>query len=54
MLDVVCVVWLVECFFSVRIFASDWVEGGTIGDDVVAIACVLKVHGCDIVDVFMG
>ncbi|SLN25892.1 bifunctional salicylyl-CoA 5-hydroxylase/oxidoreductase [Oceanibacterium hippocampi] len=39
---------------SVRLSATDWVEGGLTGDDSVAIARLLKAHGCDIVDVSTG
>ena len=39
---------------SVRVSATDWVEGGLTGADSVAIARLLKAHGCDIVDVSAG
>jgi anthraniloyl-CoA monooxygenase len=39
---------------SVRISATDWVEGGFDGDDAVAFARRLKEAGCDIVDVSTG
>jgi anthraniloyl-CoA monooxygenase len=39
---------------SVRISATDWVPGGFDGDDAVAVATMLKAHGCDIVDVSAG
>jgi anthraniloyl-CoA monooxygenase len=39
---------------SVRISATDWAPGGFDGDDAVALACALKEHGCDIVDVSTG
>ncbi|MBI1778023.1 MAG: bifunctional salicylyl-CoA 5-hydroxylase/oxidoreductase [Proteobacteria bacterium] len=39
---------------SVRISATDWVPGGFDGADAVAVARLLKAHGCDIVDVSAG
>jgi anthraniloyl-CoA monooxygenase len=39
---------------SVRISASDWVEGGFDGDQAVAFAAMLLEAGCDIVDVSTG
>ena len=39
---------------SVRISATDWVEGGFSPDDAVAFARMLQEHGCDIVDVSSG
>jgi len=39
---------------SVRISATDWVPGGFDADDAVAFACMLREHGCDIVDVSSG
>ena len=40
---------------SVRISATDWVDdGGLTGDDAVEIAKILKVHGCDVIDVSAG
>lgn len=40
---------------SVRISATDWVgENGITGPDAVAIAKMLKTHGCDLVDVSAG
>ena len=39
---------------SVRISATDWVEGGFDGDDAVAFARRLVEAGCDIVDVSTG
>ena len=39
---------------SVRISATDWVDGGFDGDDAVDLARALKGHGCDIVDVSTG
>jgi anthraniloyl-CoA monooxygenase len=46
--------WPAERPMSVRISATDWVEGGFDGDDAVAFAALLKVAGCDIVDVSTG
>ncbi len=39
---------------SVRISATDWVEGGFTPDDAVAFARMLAEHGCDIIDVSSG
>ena len=39
---------------SVRISATDWVDGGFNGDDAVALAALLLRAGCDIVDVSTG
>jgi anthraniloyl-CoA monooxygenase len=38
----------------VRISASDWADGGIDLDASVAIASLLKAHGCDLVHVVMG
>ncbi|MBV9422227.1 MAG: bifunctional salicylyl-CoA 5-hydroxylase/oxidoreductase [Solirubrobacterales bacterium] len=47
-------VWPAEKPMSVRISATDWVEGGFGPDDAVAFAAMLRAHGCDIVDVSSG
>ncbi|HEX2153094.1 MAG TPA: FAD-dependent monooxygenase [Acidimicrobiia bacterium] len=39
---------------SVRISATDWAEGGTTGDDAVAIARMFADRGVDIIDVSTG
>lgn len=39
---------------SVRISATDWVEGGFEGDDAVAFSAELKDRGCDLIDVSTG
>jgi anthraniloyl-CoA monooxygenase len=39
---------------SVRISATDWVEGGFDGDDAVGFASALKERGCDLIDVSSG
>src|SRR3954449_11875957 len=46
--------WPAEKPLSVRISATDWVDGGFDGDDAVAFARRLKQAGCDIVDVSTG
>jgi anthraniloyl-CoA monooxygenase len=46
--------WPERLPMSVRISASDWVDGGFDGDDAVAFARMLAEHGCDIVDVSSG
>ena len=52
--DAVRSVWPEHKPISVRISATDWVEGGFDGDDAVALARELKSHGCDIIDVSTG
>jgi len=47
-------VWPDEKPMSVRISAVDWASGGMEPDDAVAVAQLLKSHGCDIVDVSAG
>jgi anthraniloyl-CoA monooxygenase len=47
-------VWPGEKPMSVRISATDWVEGGFDGDDAVAFARALKDLGCDLIDVSTG
>ncbi len=47
-------VWPAQKPMSVRISATDWVEGGFGPDDAVAFARMLRDHGCDIVDVSSG
>jgi anthraniloyl-CoA monooxygenase len=47
-------VWPSEKPMSVRISAVDWAPGGMEPDDAVAVAEMLKAHGCDVVDVSAG
>ena len=47
-------VWPEDRPMSVRISATDWVEGGFTPDDAVAFARMLQEHGCDVVDVSSG
>ena len=47
-------VWPPERPMSVRISAVDWVPGGLQPEDAVDIARLLRLHGCDIVDVSAG
>jgi anthraniloyl-CoA monooxygenase len=47
-------VWPEDKPMSVRISATDWVDGGFDGDDAVAFAQRLRYAGCDIVDVSTG
>ena len=47
-------VWPDDKPMSVRISAHDWVEGGLVPEDAVAVAAAFKAHGCDIVDVSSG
>jgi anthraniloyl-CoA monooxygenase len=54
-LDAVRAAWPEDRPISVRISASDWVaEGGQTVEESVALARMLKAHGCDIVDVSSG
>ncbi len=39
---------------TVRISATDWVEGGTTAEDAVAIARAFADHGADAIDVSTG
>jgi len=52
--DAVRAVWPELKPIAVRISAVDWVPGGTEPADAVAIARLLRAHGCDIVDVSAG
>jgi len=52
--DAVRAVWPAAKPVSVRISATDWMEGGATPEDAVEIARALKAHGCDIVDVSAG
>jgi len=47
-------VWPAEKPMSVRLSATDWVEGGFDGDQAVEFARLLREHGCDIIDVSTG
>jgi anthraniloyl-CoA monooxygenase len=47
-------VWPAERPISVRISATDWLPGGTTGDDAVEIACMLAGGGADMIDVSTG
>jgi anthraniloyl-CoA monooxygenase len=51
-LDAVRAVW--DRALLVRISASDWAPGGIDLDEAVAIASLLKAHGCDLVHAVMG
>jgi anthraniloyl-CoA monooxygenase len=52
--DAVRRVWPAQKPISVRISATDWVEGGFDGDDAVIFSRELKEHGCDLIDVSTG
>jgi NADH:flavin oxidoreductases, Old Yellow Enzyme family len=52
--DAVREIWPQEKPISVRISAHDWVPGGLTPEDSVTVACMLKEHGCDIIDVSSG
>ncbi len=53
-LDAVRAAWPEGKPISVRISATDWAPGGTTGDDAVAIARLLKAHGCAVIDASAG
>lgn len=46
--------WPAERPMSVRVSATDWHEGGTTDDDIVAFARALRARGCDVIDVSTG
>jgi anthraniloyl-CoA monooxygenase len=46
--------WPADKPMSVRISATDWVEGGITGDDAVRIAEAFRLAGVDLVDVSAG
>jgi anthraniloyl-CoA monooxygenase len=46
--------WPKERPMSVRISASDWVEGGITSDDAVEISRAFAAEGCDLIDVSTG
>jgi anthraniloyl-CoA monooxygenase len=52
--DAMRAVWPREKPMSVRISATDWMEGGITGDDSVEIAREFTRHGCDLIDVSTG
>ncbi len=52
--DAVREVWPEGKPISVRVSATDWVEGGFDGDDAVVFARALRDHGCDVIDVSTG
>jgi anthraniloyl-CoA monooxygenase len=52
--DAVRAAWPNDKPISVRISATDWVEGAFDGDDAVQFARRLEEHGCDLIDVSTG
>ena len=52
--DAVRAAWPASKPISVRISATDWVEGGFTGADAVELARALKARGCDVIDVSTG
>ncbi len=52
--DAVREAWPVEKPLSVRISATDWVQGGITGQEAVEIARAFKEHGCDLIDASAG
>jgi anthraniloyl-CoA monooxygenase len=47
-------VWAKEKPMSVRLSATDWIEGGTTGADAVKMAAAFRQAGCDLIDVSTG
>jgi anthraniloyl-CoA monooxygenase len=52
--DAVRAAWPEEKPISVALSATDYVKGGFDVDDAVAVARVLKEHGCDLIEVLAG
>jgi anthraniloyl-CoA monooxygenase len=52
--DAVRAVWPAAKPMSVRVSATDWIEGGVTGADTVEIARHFKAHGADLIDVSSG
>jgi anthraniloyl-CoA monooxygenase len=52
--DAVRAAWPQDRPVSVRLSATDWVEGGIDGDQAVEIARAFKARGCDLIDVSAG
>jgi anthraniloyl-CoA monooxygenase len=52
--DAVRAAWPAARPMAVRVSATDWMEGGTGPEEGVALARLLRAHGCDIVDVSAG
>lgn len=46
--------WPAQKPMSVRISATDWAEGGIVGDDAVVVARAFAEHGVDLVDISTG
>ena len=52
--DAMRAVWPEHKPLTVRISATDWAPGGLSREDAVALAQMLKEHGCDLIDVSTG
>jgi anthraniloyl-CoA monooxygenase len=52
--DAVRAVWPDRLPMSVRVSATDWIDGGQTPQHTLEIARVLKAHGCDVIDVSSG
>jgi anthraniloyl-CoA monooxygenase len=52
--DAVRAVWPEDRPMTVRVSATDWADGGTTGDDAVALARAFAAHGADAIDVSTG
>ncbi len=46
--------WPADKPMSVRVSATDWIDGGVQDDDVLALARALKALGCDVIDTSAG
>ena len=52
--DAVRGAWPEERPLTVRISATDWVDGGIVAEEAVAIAKAFRDHGCDLIDASAG
>lgn len=52
--DAVRGAWPAEKPLAVRISATDWVDGGIVAEEAVAIARAFRDHGCDLIDASAG
>jgi anthraniloyl-CoA monooxygenase len=52
--DAVRAAWPAGKPLSVALSATDYARGGTTVEDAILLACLLKEHGCDLIDVLAG
>jgi anthraniloyl-CoA monooxygenase len=52
--DAVRAAWRAGKPLSVALSATDYARGGATVDDAIRLACLLKEHGCDLIDVLAG